>query len=283
MAAPPGPVAEPLIRIRGWRGFVAFGMVWTCGLAALVGTVWLLLLMVPVGLGVAAGVTWAASGVLTAWAVETGRWRPGPLGYAQRLAAAVLFAGAAALAVAGTVRGIGLLLELPGYGTPPSAATPWFGLVAVSALGLALLAASAPLASDGTRLSQARLRRATAGAAIIGGIAAIGALATAAAPAGCGIFDFERERWRSELAGEGGGRLVRMGEAVERCGVVEPGMTREQVRAKLGPPQSNGSGTYGWWLGDAGGFMALQVYLGVGFERSSDGTPRVARVTIDTD
>jgi hypothetical protein len=281
MAVPSGPVAEPLIRVRGWRGFVALGMVLSCALAALVGTVWLLVLMVPVGLGVAAGATWAVSGVLAAWAVDTGRWRPGPLGYVQRLAAAVLFAGAAALVVAGFVRGVGLLLELPDYGTPPSAAAPSFGVAAVGALALAVLAASAPLTSGGTSVARARLRRATVGAAALGAIAAIGALVAASAPAGCGTFDFEPERWRSELAGEGSARLVRMGEAVKRCGIVEPGMTPAQVRAKLGPLPSNIAGTYVWWLGQRG-LISQQMSLNIGFERS-DGTPRVADVMLHAD
>lgn len=279
MASPSGLVAQPLIRGYGWRALIAIAMVLSCGLAALVGTVWLLLLMVPVGLGVAAGASWVVSGVLTAWAVETGRWRPGPLGYVQRLAAAVLFAGAAALVVAGIVRGIGLLLELPHYGTPPSAAAPLFGVAAVGALALAMLAASAPLAGEGTRLSPARLRRATVGVAGVGVIAAIGALTTASAPAGCGTFDFQRERWRSELAGEGSARLVRMAEAVKRCRVVEPGMTRAQVQAMLGPPPTRTLGTYRWWLGEAGGLMAERISLNIDFERS-DGTPRVADVIV---
>ena len=277
----PGRVAQPLIRVHGTRALIALGIVPSCGLVALVGTVWLLLLEVPVELGVAAGASWALSGVLTAWAVETGRWRPGLLGYVQRLAAAVLFAGAAALVVAGIVRGVGLLLELPDYGTPPSAAAPSFGVAAIGALALAVLAASAPLVGDGTGVSRARLRRATVGAAVVGAIAAIGALATASAPAGCGMFDFERERWRSELAGEGSARLVHMGEAVERCGVVEPGMTRAQVRAKLGPPPSRILGTYVWWLGNHG-LMAQQISLNIGFERS-DATPRVTDVFLHAD
>jgi len=282
MTSPSGPVAQPLIRVHGWRALIALGMVLSCGLAALVGTVWLLVLMVPVGIGVAAGATWAVSGVLTAWAVDTGRWRPGPLGYVQRVAAAVLFAGAAALVVAGIVRGVGLLMELPDYGTPPSTAAPSFGVAAVGALALALLVVSAPLVEDGTRVSRVRLRRATLGVAVVGAVAAIGALAAASSPAGCGTFDYQRERWRSELAGEGSARLVRMGEAVKRCGVVEPGMTRAQVRAILGPPPTRILGTYTWWLGETGGFMAQQTSLNVDFDRS-DGTPRVADVSLYSD
>lgn len=184
--------------------------------------------------------------------------------------------------VAGIVRGVGLLLELADYGTPPSAAAPSFGVAAVGALALAVLAASALLGDSRTQVSRARLRRATVGAALVGGIAVIGAVATASAPSGCGTFDFQPERWRSELSGESGARLVRMGEAVERCGVVEPGMTRGQVRAKLGPLPSNIAGTYVWWLGHDGGLMARQIYLAVDFERS-DGTPRVTDVTLQYD
>lgn len=274
-------VTQPLIRIRGWRGFVALGMVWSCALAGLVGTVWLLVLEVPTGLGVAAGASWAISGLLTAWAVDSGRWRPGLLGRIQRVAAAVLFAGAAALFVAGIARAGSLLLELPDYGTPPSAAAPWFGVAAVGALGLAVLAAAAPLVGDGERPSRARLRRASVAAAVLGAIATIGAIAAASAPAGCGTFDFDRERWRGELAGEGSGRLVRMGEAVERCGVVEPGMTPAQVRAKLGPVPSNIAGTYVWWLGHRG-LSPWQSYLAVDFERRN-GIARVADVAVRTD
>jgi len=279
MTSPSGPVAQPLIRVYGWRALIAIGMVLSCGLAALIGTVWLLLLMVPVGLGVAAGASWMVSGVLTAWAVDTGRWRPGPLGYVQRLAAAVLFAGAAALVIGGIVRSVGLLLELPDYGTPPSAAAPSLGVAAVGALALAALAASAPLAGGRTSVSRARLRRATAGVAALGAVAAIGALAAASAPAGCGTFDFDRARWRSELAGEGSGRLVRMGEAVKRCAIVGPGMTPAQVQAILGPPPTRILGTYTWWLGEHGGLMAEPISLSIGFKRS-DGTLRVADVTL---
>ncbi len=282
MASPSGHAAQPLIRVHGWRTLIALAMVLSCGLVALVGTVWLLLVEVPVGLGVAAGATWAVSGALTAWAVDSGRWRCGPLGRIQRVAAIVLFAGAAGLVVAGIVHGINLLLELPNYGTPPSAATRSFGVVAVSALALAVLAASAPLASGGPNISRAWLRHATIGVAVVGGIAAIGALATAVAPAGCGTFDFQRERWRSELSGESGGRLVRMGEAVERCGVVEPAMTRAQVQERLGPPHSQIGGSHIWWLGHDAPLMTQQVYLSVDFDRS-DGIPRVASVTLQTD
>jgi hypothetical protein len=154
--------------------------------------------------------------------------------------------------------------------------------VAIGAVALAVLGASVPLAGDGTSASRTRLRRATVGAAVISAVAVTGALVTASAPAGCGTFDFQRERWRSELAGEGSARLVRMGEAVKRCGVVEPGMTRAQVRAKLGSPPTRILGTYTWWLGETGGLMAEQNSLNVSFEHN-DGTPRVAEVFLHAD
>lgn len=282
MTSPPGRAAQPLISVRRWRALIALAIVLSCGLAALLGTVWLLVLLVPVGLGVAVGTSWAVSGALTAWAVESGRWRAGPVGFVQRLAAVVLSAGAVALVVGGIVRGLGLLLELPDYGTPPSAAAPSFGVASVGALTLAVLIASAPLVGGGTSVARGRLRRATVGAAILGAVAAIGALVAASAPPGCGSFDFDRERWQSELAGDGSARLVRMGEAVKRCGIVEPGMTPAQVRATLGPPPSRILGTYIWWLGEDGGFLAQRTSLHIGFRRN-DGILRVADVTLNTD
>jgi hypothetical protein len=41
----PGVIAQPLIRVHALRALIAFGMVLSCGLAALVRTVWLLVLL----------------------------------------------------------------------------------------------------------------------------------------------------------------------------------------------------------------------------------------------
>jgi hypothetical protein len=276
--------AEPLIRVQGWRALVAYGIALSGFLVALVGTVVLLVVGVPTGLGVAFGVVWAVCGVFTAWAVEVGRWRRGVVGHVQRVAIALQLLGALAVFVAGTARGAGLLLELPTYGTRPSVAASSFGVAAVGGLALALLIAAAPLA--GSRppavLSRPRLQRMAVGGAIVGGIAAVGAVAMASAPAGCGIFDFKPERWRSEMAGAGGPRMVRMGEAVQRCRVVEPGMTRPQVRALLGRPSSAFGGRSSWDLGDDARFLAAQSRLVVEFERRG-GTDRVSDVGLEFD
>lgn len=281
MASPSGHAAQPLIGIGGWRALIAVGIALSGFLVALVGTVVLLVLEVPTGLAVAGGIVWIACSVLTAWAVEVGAWWRGAGGAVQRAAVAVELLGAVAVFVAGTARGVGLLLELPAYGTAPSSASASFGVAAVGAAAVALLLLAAPLAGGEAVLSRPRLRRLAVGAAIVGGIAAVGATATAAAPAGCGLFDFETERWRSEMAGPGGARLVRMAEAVDRCGIVEAGMTGPQVRALLGPPSSAGSGTSAWALGYSG-LLSMESQLEIDFERR-DGIPRVSDVRLLTD
>jgi hypothetical protein len=236
----------------------------------------------PTGFGVAVGVLWTVCGVFTAWAVEAGSWRRGVIGYVQRVAVAFGLLGAVAVFVSGIARGAALLLELPTYGTAPSAAAPSFAAAAVGALVVALLVAAAPLADKPAILSRSRLRRMATGVTIAGGIAAVSAVATAAAPTGCGLFDFQAERWRSEMAGAGGARLLRMSEAVQRCGVVEAGMTRPQVRALLGRPSSASSGTFEWALGDDGGLLPAQSWLNVDFERR-DGIDRVVDVMLASD
>lgn len=273
--------AQPLIRDRGWRGLIAFGIAVSGCLVGLVGCVVLLLLEARSGYGVAFGILSTVCGVLAAWAVEVGAWRRGVIGYAQRVAVALGVLAAVTVCVAGIARGARLLLELPTYGTAPSAATPSFAAAAVGALAAALLSAAAPLAGKPAALSRSRLRRTAVGVTIVGGLAVVSAAATAAAPAGCGVFDFQAERWRSEL-GEGGGRLVRMGEAVRRCGIVEEGMTRPQVRALLGRPSSAFPGTFMWAFGDDGGLLSVQGSLIVSFERR-DGIDRVSDVTLESD
>ena len=80
------------------------------------------------------------------------------------------------------------------------------------------------------------------------------------------------------MAGAGGARLVRMARAVQRCGIVEPGMRRPQVLALLGPPSSAYSGTSTWALGDVG-LLSVQSSLTVDLERR-DGIARVADVRL---
>jgi SmpA / OmlA family len=281
VTSPSGHVAQPLIGGWGWRALIAVAIATSGFLVALVATVALLVFAVPVGLGVAAGLSWTVCGVLTAGAVETGRWRDGVVGTVQRLAVAFELLATVAVFVAASARGVALLLELPAYGTAPSDAAPWFGAAAVGALAVTLLLAATPLAGGQAVLSRPRLQRIVAGGAIVGGFAAAGAIAMGAAPAGCGMFDFQTERWRSEMAGAGGARLVRMARAVQRCGIVEPGMTRSQVRALLGRPSWTYSGTYTWRLGNSG-LLSVQSSLVVAFERR-EGTPRVTGVRLLSD
>jgi hypothetical protein len=282
VVSPPAHAAQPLIRVRGWRALVAFGIAAGGCLVALLGVAVLLVLGVPTGLGVAIGGLWTVCGLLTAWAVEVGGWGRGVIGHVQRVAVAFELLGTAAVLTAGIVRGVGLLLELPVYGTPPSAAGPSFGVAAVAALALVLLLVAAPLEGQPTVLSRRWLQRLAAGVALVGGIATISAVVVSAAPAGCGAFDFQAERWRSEMAGEGGARLVRMGEAVRRCEIVETGMTRPQVRALLGEPSSASSGRFTWALGDDGGLLPAQGSLIIDFERR-DGIHRVSDVMLLSD
>jgi hypothetical protein len=258
---------------RGARGFLAYGIVVGSFVVAAAGVGWLLVQGTSPIIAVGVGIGWTLSGVLTIWAVEAGEWDAGHVRRPQQVAAASLLLGAVAVVLIGIARGIALLLEHRDYGTTPAAAAPAITVAAFGAFVIALLLTVVPVIASRRRQRRGALTAASVGAVFF----FIAGLTTAAAP-GCGSFEFSPERWRTEMVGEGGPRLVRMAEAVDRCGIVDEGMTRSEVDALLGRPPSRILDQYLWALGDDGGLFSEQKTLAIRYGVGA--TDRVGDVSI---
>lgn len=258
---------------RGARGVLAYGIVVGNFIVAAAGVGWLLVRETSPIVAIGVGIGWTLCGALTAWAVETGEWGAGRARRPRQVAAASLLLGAVAVVLIGIIRGIALLLEHRDYGTTPAAAAPAIALAAFGAFAIALLLTVVPVVASRRRQRRGALTAASVGAVFF----FVAGLTTAAAP-GCDSFDFSPERWRTEMAGEGGPRLVRMAEAVHRCGIVDEGTTRSQVEALLGRPPSRILDRYLWALGDDGGLVSEQKTLAIRYKVGE--TDRVGDVSI---
>lgn len=234
----------PLQRWKPVRAAVAFGVV-AGSLAALVAAyaalVWLFNPAAFLVMLIA-----ATAAPLAAFALWRGRWSAGGAGVAQRLAVAVvagaLVVGAALAAVRAAeenrVRALGVPTE--------SALTPWLVLLGGALVALALLVAVAPR----------WLPRVLAmSLALVGAIGGSGAVAVALAvqeSTTCDDVEVDRERWRAARADQRGGTVTddeRIAGAIVECDLLD-GLSRREVRAKLGRPDHAGRERWTWVAGE---------------------------------